>query len=166
MTVGQRIKEARKKAALTQKELAEKLGITYQTLAQWENDLRNPKLETLQRISAALEIPISTFLTPDEAEEIEAIIDTIRPRENDETKLDFYRQGLIEETINSRPIIAAATARERADTEVLKAFAGVSDEDIRKWSIDYIDHMNRLGRIETLQMLEALAEVSRYRELK
>ena len=50
MTTGQRIKEARKKAGLTQKELGEKLGVAYQTLAQWENDLRNPKYETLQRI--------------------------------------------------------------------------------------------------------------------
>ena len=54
MTTGQRIKTARKKEGLTQKELGEKLGITYQTVAQWENDLRNPKRETLQRIAAAL----------------------------------------------------------------------------------------------------------------
>lgn len=62
MTTGQRIKEARKKAGLTQKELGAKLGITYQTLAQWENDLRNPKIETLQRIAAALGIPVSALV--------------------------------------------------------------------------------------------------------
>lgn len=54
MTTGQRIKEARKKAGLTQKELGAKLGVTYQTLAQWENDLRNPKQETIKRIATAL----------------------------------------------------------------------------------------------------------------
>ena len=58
MTTGQRIKAARKKAGLTQKELGERLGITYQTLAQWENDLRNPKYDTLKRIAAALNVPI------------------------------------------------------------------------------------------------------------
>lgn len=41
-------------AGLTQKELGSKLGIAYQTLAQWENDLRNPKQETIQRIAGAL----------------------------------------------------------------------------------------------------------------
>lgn len=56
MTTGQRIKEARKKAGLTQKELATKLGIAYQTLAQWENDLRNPKPGTLEKIANALGI--------------------------------------------------------------------------------------------------------------
>lgn len=57
MTVGERIREARKKAGLTQKELGKKLGVAYQTLAQWENDLRNPKIETLMRIADALEVP-------------------------------------------------------------------------------------------------------------
>ena len=56
MTTGELIKDARKKAGLTQKELGEKLGISYQTIAQWENNLRNPKQETLQRIANALNI--------------------------------------------------------------------------------------------------------------
>lgn len=58
MTTGQRIKDARKRAGLTQKELGERLGIAYQTLAQWENDLRKPKHETLQRIADALDVAI------------------------------------------------------------------------------------------------------------
>ena len=51
MATGERIKAARRKANLTQKELGEKLGISYQSVAQWENNLRNPKYETLQRIA-------------------------------------------------------------------------------------------------------------------
>lgn len=56
MTTGQRIKEARKAAGMTQKDLAEKLGLAYQTLAQWENNLRNPKFETLEKIATALNV--------------------------------------------------------------------------------------------------------------
>ena len=59
MTTGQRIKAARKSAGFTQKELGEKLEISYQTIAQWENNLRNPKVETLQRIADALGVPVS-----------------------------------------------------------------------------------------------------------
>lgn len=58
MTTGERIKLARKEAGLTQKELGKRLGITYQTVAQWENDLRNPKYDTLKRIADALNIHI------------------------------------------------------------------------------------------------------------
>ena len=58
MTTGQRIKAARKAAGITQAELADRLGISYVGVSQWENDLRNPKIETLQRIATALEIPV------------------------------------------------------------------------------------------------------------
>lgn len=61
MTRGQRIKAARKNSGLTQKELGSRLGVAYQTVAQWENDLRNPKYETVQRIADALGVPESYF---------------------------------------------------------------------------------------------------------
>ena len=56
MTIGERIKEIRKNKKMTQKELASKLGISFQALAQWENNLRNPKQESLERIAEALEV--------------------------------------------------------------------------------------------------------------
>lgn len=56
MTTGQRLKMARKKAGLTQAELAAKLNIPYQSISQWERDLRQPKAETLEKIAEALEI--------------------------------------------------------------------------------------------------------------
>ena len=59
MTTGQRIKTTRKNLGLTQKELAARIGVTYQTLAQWENDLRNPKYETLYRIAKELSVSVS-----------------------------------------------------------------------------------------------------------
>ena len=62
MTTGQRIKAARQKANLTQKELGEKLGISYQSIAQWENNLRNPKYETLQRLAQVLETSVSDLM--------------------------------------------------------------------------------------------------------
>ena len=65
MTTGQRIKEARKKAGLTQAELAEKLGVSSSFIAQYENDLRNPKPDTLQRIATALDISVNRLLFSD-----------------------------------------------------------------------------------------------------
>ena len=59
MTVGERIKEARKKAKMTQNELAQKMGIPFQSISQWERDLRKPKYETLARIATALGCNIS-----------------------------------------------------------------------------------------------------------
>lgn len=65
MTTGQLIKAARKKAGMTQAQLAEKLGISYVGVSQWENDLRNPKLDTLQRIAAALGVGVGQLMPAD-----------------------------------------------------------------------------------------------------
>ena len=50
MTTGQLIKAARKKAGMTQTELAQKLNIPFQSISQWERDIRKPKMDNLQKI--------------------------------------------------------------------------------------------------------------------
>ena len=62
MAVGDNIRAERKKAGLTQRELGERLGISPVGIAQWENGLRTPKIETLQKISDALNVPISKLM--------------------------------------------------------------------------------------------------------
>lgn len=62
MTTGQLIKEARKRTGMTQKQLAEKLGISYVNISQLENEQRAPKYDTIQRIAAALGVSVSSLL--------------------------------------------------------------------------------------------------------
>lgn len=79
MTTGQRIKSARKAVGITQAELADRLGISYVGVSQWENNLRNPKLETLQRIADALDVPVGELLgaTPQPDREYELVCDAL-----------------------------------------------------------------------------------------
>lgn len=58
MTTGERIRIARKNAGLTQKQLGEKLNLSYQAIAQWENGFRNPKFETLRKIANAIKCSV------------------------------------------------------------------------------------------------------------
>lgn len=58
MTTGQLIRKARKAAGMTQAELAQALNIPFQSISQWERDIRNPKQESLQRIADALSVQI------------------------------------------------------------------------------------------------------------
>lgn len=58
MEIGERIREARKKCGLTQKQLAEKLNISYQQIGQYEKGTRRPKSENLQKIADALGVNI------------------------------------------------------------------------------------------------------------
>lgn len=54
MTVGERIKAARKAKGLTQKELGEACGIAESTIRRYELGKLNPKYETLQKIAEPL----------------------------------------------------------------------------------------------------------------
>ena len=70
MTTGERIREARKKANMTQAELAQKLNIPYQSIGQWERDIRNPKHATIQRLALALDCDFLWLLWGDAPEQI------------------------------------------------------------------------------------------------
>ena len=63
MTTGELIREARKKKGLTQRELGELLGMSDVGVAQWEKGLRNPRLETRQRIAKALDIDVTALMS-------------------------------------------------------------------------------------------------------
>lgn len=54
MTTGERIKAARKNIGMTQAELAAKLDVPFQSISQWERDIRKPKYETIEKIANAL----------------------------------------------------------------------------------------------------------------
>lgn len=62
MTVAENIKRIRKEKNLTQKQLGEKCGMSESTLRQYEIGYRNPKLETIRRIAAALDVYISDLV--------------------------------------------------------------------------------------------------------
>lgn len=67
MDIGEKIRHIRIQQNMTQKELGEKLGgIPQQQIGRWENGKANPKLDTIQKIAAALSIPISTFFELEE----------------------------------------------------------------------------------------------------
>lgn len=54
MTLGHKIKKARTDANLTQKDLADSLNVTFQTISKWENDTTEPDLATLRALTKLL----------------------------------------------------------------------------------------------------------------
>jgi transcriptional regulator with XRE-family HTH domain len=50
-----KIRKARREARLTQKQLAEKLGIEAITVSRWERGVTHPSVPTLERIAWATE---------------------------------------------------------------------------------------------------------------
>nr|WP_294529053.1 helix-turn-helix transcriptional regulator [uncultured Blautia sp.] len=62
MTLGEKLKEARKQAGLSQEQLAEKLGISRSAVAKWETDKGIPDVDNLKALSGLLSVSIDYLL--------------------------------------------------------------------------------------------------------
>jgi len=60
--IGARIREARRARAMTQLDLAQATGIRRPNVARLERGGNTPTLETLQRVAAALDLPLSELV--------------------------------------------------------------------------------------------------------
>lgn len=67
--IGTRIREIRKRLALSLQEVAERAGVAIGTLSQLERGLSQPSLRTLQKICNALGVPLAWLFgaTPDDS---------------------------------------------------------------------------------------------------
>lgn len=62
MTFGEKIKEARKAAGMTQEQLANVLSVSRQAITKWESDKGIPDVENLKILSKALDVSIDYLL--------------------------------------------------------------------------------------------------------
>lgn len=109
MKTGEKIREARKAAGLTQKELGTRLDVTSQNIIQYEKSRRLPKPATLRRIASAIGCQLSDLIGDDmkiskedrggldwdsgssvDLGDIPA--DPERVREDEKTLLQYYRK--------------------------------------------------------------------------
>lgn len=65
MEVGMRIKQRRNELHLTQDEVAEALGITRQTISNWENGRSYPDIERVIRLSEIYQLSLDELLKGD-----------------------------------------------------------------------------------------------------
>ena len=66
MTFGEKLREARKEAGLTQEQLAEKLSVSRSAVAKWESDLGMPDVGNLKAMSGLLSVSIDQLLDEDD----------------------------------------------------------------------------------------------------
>ena len=65
MTFGEKLREARKKANLSQEEFARKAGVSRSAVAKWESDRGMPDVENLKVIASLLNISLDYLLDDD-----------------------------------------------------------------------------------------------------
>ena len=66
MTFGQKLREARQKAALSQEELAQRISVSRSAIAKWETDKGLPDVDNLKAISKLLDVSVD-YLLDDES---------------------------------------------------------------------------------------------------
>lgn len=86
MTFGEKLKVARQKANLSQKQFSEKLHVSRSAVAKWETEKGMPDIENLKSISQLLSVPVNYLLDDGDAQSLDTIKETIKPDEYKKAK--------------------------------------------------------------------------------
>ena len=73
-TLGSRISDYRKRANITQDQLAEKMNVSPQAVSKWENDLSCPDISLLPQLADLFNVSIDELMRGDESKANEARI--------------------------------------------------------------------------------------------
>lgn len=101
--IGSKIRGLRKKCGLTQEQLAERIGVSFQAVSKWENDIALPDITLVPVIAQYFGVSTDELLSYDSAEkdeEIERIVnEAAECRETDPEK----GRAILEEGLNKYP---------------------------------------------------------------
>lgn len=142
--IGDRIRARRKEIGLTQQQLADKLNISLMTVRRFETNARQPKLEMIEKIAAALEIePFSLVFGIDDKPinySTTITVDTQKVREA------FYNNFL------------------NGNNEREKIIKGVSSylQELRKDTIEKYDSLNAKGKEKANDCITDLTKIEEY----
>ena len=66
LNVGENIRRLRRAADMTQEQLADKLGVAYQSVSRWENQTTYPDIEFLPALAGIFGVTVDELLSSDE----------------------------------------------------------------------------------------------------
>ena len=90
MRLGNRLFQARKKSGLSQEDVAEKLGVSRQTVSKWESDETLPDIRQSKRMAMLYHVTLDELIEFDmDVKEIEQVILTSDEKIND--KIDWTK---------------------------------------------------------------------------
>ena len=95
LTIGENIRNFRKKNDLTQEEIADRLGVTYQSVSRWENGTTYPDLELLPAISELLSVTVDELLGMPQIEKEKRAVETFDELRRECMKQDYDADHII-----------------------------------------------------------------------
>lgn len=73
MSIGLRIKQARRRRGFSLRDLSDRAGVSHTAISQYERGIKNPGSDTLIRLSRSLDVGLDFFLRPTEIGAIEPV---------------------------------------------------------------------------------------------
>ena len=128
MSIGKNIMELRRENRLTQQQLAEKLGVSAQSVSKWENDVCLPDVSAFPALAAAFGVSIDRIFgyRVSSREEAQALIDRADRCETLEENIAILQEGL--EKDPASPELRVALAMSWLSLARVRAYAEKAEE--------------------------------------
>ena len=177
MKVNEKIKDARKAAGLTQKQLAEKLGVSAAMVAQYENGHRLPNVQTLKKIAYALNINVSDLLDDLEQNTLNPVAahSTENGAISKDAFLSMFKQVMemehkpasAEDLKKAKLIIKIPEDLKHNLVAAMDKITDPRDSDLIRMQLlnCYDNRLNDNGKAEALKRVEELAEIKKYSQV-
>lgn len=105
MTLGERLKKARKDMKLTQESVAAAIGIAKTTYNGYERDFRKPDVLTVQKLAAILNVTGSYIIGSEEDEAAAESNQPSQPTDDQRQQLHKYIDTLTDEEVRAMCVV-------------------------------------------------------------
>ncbi len=165
MNIGNTIRNVRKEKGMTLQQIADIMGCSPQLISQYENGKRQPKIETLQKIADALNVPLYELKGFDDS--IYVDINPERIKQDAKAEELIKRQALGEDiTEEERQKISNYIKRTKESFSHLHKFVGGLKNTIEELGettmlSDY-RKLNFSGKAEAIRRVNELTKIKNY----
>ena len=129
----EKLKARRKELKMTQKDIADQLGISYQAYSAWERGVKEPSKEKVQRLEQILRVPKGYFT------EIEVVRLYNTLSNKGKNQVVEYARDLVQKEKTQQVITVSENFYEYHVYEKISAGIGASVYDDREYDIVYFD---------------------------
>lgn len=140
LTIGENIRNFRKKNDLTQETLADRLGVTYQSISRWENGITYPDLELIPAIAEVLAVTVDELLGMPQIEKEKRAVQTFDELRRECIKQDYDADKIVE-------LLLSATYEEIILTATLHGVRGARGTAERSETLQYFPRYAYLQKL-------------------
>lgn len=180
MTIGEKIKELRKKNDLTQEKLADYLCVSYQAVSKWECGLTNPDLSLIGPLTKLFNVTSDELLGLEKTvqdkryDELKSLVDETFKTGDIKKRLEVTRQGVIEYPgdmyfLNELGWCECMSAFEYKDdkeyTEAIERGLRCHKRVIEDCKDQFLKNNSIYGTVQYLSYLKRYDEAKKYAEM-